>query len=134
MNENFNLSFENGNLNYKDAKGNVFEFKKGYIERFFFDEIIDVSIPSCVNDIPNSSIDRIDLTIPQEFVSDWRVLSLCTWELFDEQEKRINAIPVSIFTINGRTTLAFKMVTIGPNSKNAKRIKCEVLLIPKKFY
>lgn len=29
MNENYNLSFEDGKLKYKDAKGNEYEFESG---------------------------------------------------------------------------------------------------------
>ena len=95
-----------------------------------FSLIIDVSIPSCLNDIANTSIPNVDVSITDELGADWAIASLAKYEVFDAETggNRINVFPVCMFSMNKQKTLRLRMMAAGPNAKTAKRISGAVLL------
>lgn len=95
-----------------------------------FNQIINVSIPSCLNDIPNTSITNVDVSITDEIGADWAIASLAKYEVFDAETggNRINVFPVCMFSMNRQKTLRLRMMAAGPNEKSAKRISGALLL------
>lgn len=95
-----------------------------------FNQIIDVLIPSCLDDIPNTSITNVDVSITNEIGADWAIASLAKYEVFDAEAggNRINVFPVCMFSMNGQKILRLRMMAAGPNKKHAKRISGALLL------
>lgn len=95
-----------------------------------FSQIIDVSIPSCLNDIANTSIPNVDVSITDELGAEWAIASIAKYEVFDAETggNRINVFPVCMFSMNRQKTLRMRMMAAGPNAKTAKLIRGAILL------
>lgn len=95
-----------------------------------FGHIIDVSIPSCLNDIANTSIPNVDVSITDKLGAEWSIASIAKYEVFDAETggNRINVFPVCMFSMNRQKTLRMRMMAAGPNEKHAKRISGALLL------
>ena len=95
-----------------------------------FNQIINSSIPSCLNDISNTSIPNVDVLITDEMGADWAIASLAKYDVADAETggNRINVFPVCMFSMNSQKTLRLRMMAAGPNAKTAKRINGALLL------
>lgn len=93
----------------------------------------NVSIPSIMTDIPNTSINKIvvdlDVIDPTgELGTRFAAASLAKFEVFDAENKRLNVTPVCMFSEGGQKKLSVRFMVAGPDSKTAARIAGAVLL------
>lgn len=95
-----------------------------------FNQSLNITIPSCQNDISNTSIPNIDITITGETAEDFAIASLAKYEVYDAASggNRINCWPVCQFSMNTQKTLRVRMMCAGPNAKAAKRIQGAIIL------
>lgn len=93
-----------------------------------FNQSINVTIPSVLNDIPNTSIPNVDISITSEEAQTWAIASLMKYEVFDSSNARLNAFQVCSFSMNQQATLRIRMMVAGPNSKTAAKIQGALLL------
>lgn len=95
-----------------------------------FQQQLNISIPSVMNDISNTSIPNVDVTISDALGVDWAIASLAKYEVHDAASggNRINVMPICMFSMNAQKTLRIRMMAAGPNSKTARRISGAMLL------
>ena len=100
-----------------------------------FGQQIDITIPSCLNDIANTSIPNVDIDLNTidptgELNSKYAIASLMKYEVYDNTSggNRLNAFQVCSFSMNTQRTLRLRMMVAGPNAKSAKRISGALLL------
>ena len=93
-----------------------------------FNQTINVTIPSVLNDIPNTSIPNVDISITSEEAQTWAIASLMKYEVFDSSNARLNAFQVCSFSMNQQATLRIRMMVAGSNSKTATKIHGALLL------
>lgn len=89
---------------------------------------IDVTIPSCQQDIPNTSVPNVDVIIDDTLGADWAIASLVKYEVKDASGNRLNVWPVCAFSMNTQKTLRLRMMAAGPNAKVARSISGAMLL------
>lgn len=95
-----------------------------------FSQQLNITIPSIQNDISNTSIPNIDITISGTVAENFAIASLAKYEVYDAASggNRLNVVPVCSFSMSGQTILRVRMMAAGPNSKTARRIQGAVLL------
>ena len=89
---------------------------------------LTATIPTCSQEIDNTSIDKVVYTITGQEAVDYQVVGMIAYQLLDANGTRINAWPVCQFTGNGQTELHVRFMCAGTSSKSAKSIKAWVLL------
>lgn len=87
-----------------------------------------INIPSCQQDIANTSVPNVDIVISDDLGETWAIASLAKYEVFNSSSARLNVWPVCMFSMNGQKTLRLRMMAAGPNSKTATRIAGAMLL------
>lgn len=87
-----------------------------------------LTIPSVTQDVANTSIPNVDITITGQEAEDFAIAGLLKYEVFDASGNRLNCFPVCSFSMDGQKTLRVRMMVGGPNSKQAKRISGAILL------
>lgn len=93
-----------------------------------FTQNLNVSIPSVMTDISNTSIPNVDVSISEELGANWAIASLAKYEVFDGSNNRLNVMPICMFSMNTQKTLRLRMMAAGPNSKAARKISGAILL------
>lgn len=100
-----------------------------------FNQQINITIPSCLNDIANTSIPNVDIDLNEidptgELNSKYAIASLMKYEVHDATigGNRLNAFQVCSFSMNSQRTLRLRMMVAGPNGKTARRISGALLL------
>lgn len=95
-----------------------------------FQQQLNISIPSVMNDISNTAIPNVDVSISDALGVDWAIASLAKYEVHDAASggNRINVMPICMFSMNTQKTLRIRMMAAGPNSKTARRISGAMLL------
>ena len=88
----------------------------------------DINIPSCQQDIANTSIPNVDVKITGTEAENFAIAGLVKYEVTDANGARLNVWPVCQFSMDGQKTLRLRMMAAGPNSKAAKRISGAILL------
>lgn len=89
-----------------------------------------VEIPTCTEDISNTSIAKMTFSITGEEGDQYQVVGMIAYEVFDAASggNRINCWPVCQFTGNGQKELSVRWMCGGTTRKTAKRINAWVLL------
>lgn len=89
-----------------------------------------VEIPTCTEDISNTSIAKMVFSITGEEGEQFQVVGMIAYEVFDAASggNRINCWPVCQFTGNGQKELSVRWMCGGTTRKTAKRINAWVLL------
>lgn len=89
-----------------------------------------VEIPTCTEDISNTSIAKMVFSITGEEGEQYQVVGMIAYEVFDAASggNRINCWPVCQFTGNGQKELSVRWMCGGTTRKTAKRINAWVLL------
>jgi hypothetical protein len=90
----------------------------------------NVEIPTCTEDISNTSIAKMVFSITGEEGEQFQVVGMIAYEVFDAASggNRINCWPVCQFTGNGQKELSVRWMCGGTARKTAKRINAWVLL------
>lgn len=91
---------------------------------------LNVEIPTCTEDISNTSIPKMVFTIDDIEGADYQIVGMIAYEIFDAASggQRINAWPVCQFTGNGQKELSIRWMCGGTTRKTAYRINAWVLL------
>lgn len=110
-----------GLQNQIDALGEPFRMSD-------FSQNLNINIPSCQNDIPNTSIPNIDVTITGTVAENFALAGLLKYEIMDASNNRLNVFPVCVFSMSGQTILRVRMMAAGPDAKNARKINGTILL------
>lgn len=105
-----------------DSLGEPFRVKQFSISS------LNVTLPCVTEDIANTSIPNIDLTIDDEEGADYQIAGMIAYEVFDSSNNRINAFTTCQFTMNTQKTLRIRFMCAGTQRKTATRISCWVLL------
>lgn len=107
-----------------DALGEPFRLKN------FASNSLNVTMPCVTEDIANTSIPNIDITIDGEEGADYQIAGLIAYELHDAASggNRINCFPACQFTMNTQKTLRVRFMCAGTQRKTAKKINAWVLL------
>lgn len=92
-----------------------------------FNQSINITIPPVTQDLANTQIPNVDITISDEMAVTWAIAALAKYEVKDSSG-RINAFQVCSFSMNGQKTLRLRMMVGGTLSKNAINISGAVLL------
>lgn len=108
----------------------VDELKEMFRIKQWQDDTIDINIPSCTQDIANTSIPKMTYSITGQEGFDYQIVGMIAYEVFDSASgsNRINCWPVCQFTGNGQKELSVRWMCAGPNSKNAKKVSAWILL------
>jgi hypothetical protein len=95
-----------------------------------FQQQLNITIPSVMTDISNTSIPNVDVAINDTLGADWAIASLAKYEVYDAASggNRLNVVPVCMFSMNTQKTLRVRMMVAGANSKTARRISGAILL------
>lgn len=90
----------------------------------------NVEIPTCTEDIGNTSIPKMIFSIDNVEGADYQIVGMLAYEVFDAASggNRINCWPVCQFTGNGQKELSVRWMCAGTTRKTAKRINAWVLL------
>lgn len=90
----------------------------------------DISIPTCTEDIGNTSIAKMTYSIDAVEGADYQIVGMIAYEVFDAASggNRVNCWPVCQFTGNGQKELSVRWMCGGTSRKTAKRINAWVLL------
>lgn len=109
-----------------DALGEPFRVKN------FSGSNYNVKIPFVTENISNTAIPNIDLSISDTEGEDYQIAGMLAYEMFDINNQRINCMPVCQFTQNTQKTLRIRMMAAGTGTEETrpiiKRIACWVLL------
>lgn len=105
-----------------DAVGEPFRVKQ------FSLSTLNATLPCITEDIANTSIPNIDLSITGEEGNNYQIAGMLAFEVFDTNNARINAFPACQFTMNTQKTLRVRFMCAGTQRKVATRISCWVLL------
>lgn len=89
---------------------------------------LTAALPCVTEDIANSSISSIDLTINDVEGADYQIVGMIAYEVFDSSNARINCFPVCQFTMNTQKILRVRFMCAGTTRKTATKISCWVLL------
>ncbi|MBR2674982.1 MAG: hypothetical protein IKE52_05985 [Mogibacterium sp.] len=91
---------------------------------------LNVEIPTCTEDISNTSIPKMVFSIDNVEGADYQIVGMLAYEVFDAASggNRINCWPVCPFTGNGQKELSVRWMCAGTTRKTAKRINAWVLL------
>ena len=89
---------------------------------------LDKELPCCTEDLPNTSINGIDISLSEEEGADYMIAGMMSYEVFDANGSRINCWPVCQFTQNGQRLLRTRFMCGGTSRMTAHRIDCKVLL------
>ena len=92
------------------------------------DALTNTTIPSCNQDIANTSIDKLTFKIVDQEAIDYQVVGMIAYQLVDASGNRLNAWPVCQFTGQNQTELQVRFMCAGTTNKTAKSIKAWVLL------
>lgn len=95
-----------------------------------FQQQINASIPYCTEEITNTSIPNVDISINDTLGADWAIASLAKFEVYDATSggNRINCWPICQFSMNTQKTLRLRMMCAGTSRKTARRIAGAILL------
>lgn len=95
-----------------------------------FQTVIDATLPMVTEEVANTAIPNIDLTIDDTEGADYQIAGMLSYEVFDAETggNRINCFPVCQFTMNSQKTIRIRMMCGGTARKTAKRISAWVLL------
>lgn len=106
-----------------DALGEPFRVKQ-------WSNSFNVEIPTCTEDMPNTSIPKMVFAIDGVEGADYQIVGMIAYEVFDAASggNRINCWPVCQFTGNGQKELSVRWMCGGTTRKTAKRINAWVLL------
>lgn len=88
----------------------------------------DVILPCVTEDVANTDIPPIDMSIDDEEGAEYMIVGMFAYEMFDAANKRINCWPVCQFTQNTQKMLRVRMMCAGTSRKTVNRINCRVLL------
>lgn len=91
---------------------------------------LNVEIPTCTEDVSNTSIAKMTFSITGEEGDQYQVVGMIAYEVFDAASggNRINCWPVCQFTGNGQKELSVRWMCGGTTRKTARRINAWVLL------
>ena len=100
-----------------------------------FTQQIDLTIPHCNQDIPNTSIPNVDIDLnvidPTGALNQsFAIAGLAKYEVYDAASggNRLNCWPVCSFSMNSQRVLRVRMMCAGSTGKSAKRISGALLL------
>lgn len=120
-----------------DVEGTTIQLAtKGYVDSkdpfmlLDFQQQINAEIPYCTENLANTAIANIDVSISDELGVDWAIASLAKYEVYDATSggNRINCFPVCMFSMNTQKTLRLRMMCGGTSRKTARRIAGAILL------
>lgn len=89
---------------------------------------LNITIPAVSEDLDNTQLPKLVYTVPDEWKETYKVTGMMAYEVFDENNKRLNYIPVCQFTGQNSTELSVRGMVAGSSSKTAMRISAYVLL------
>lgn len=89
---------------------------------------LNVTVPSCTQDMANTDIPKLVFRITGQEATDYQVVGMIAYEVFDASGKRMNYIPVCQFTGQNQTELSVRGCVMGPDPKAAASISAWVLL------
>lgn len=89
---------------------------------------LNTTLPMVTEEVNNTSIPNIDLTIDDTEGADYQIVGMVAYEVLDASNARINCFPVCQFTMNTQKTLRVRMMCGGTTRKTANRISAWVLL------
>ena len=96
---------------------------------FDFGLDLDKTILSVTSTASQDSVaNAIDAKMPADLHEDWKIAGLVKWELKDASGKRIEAMPTTVFTMDGQTTMRMWFRTPGSENKVVKRFSGAMLL------
>lgn len=93
-----------------------------------FNQTINVNIPYCTENIANTSIPNIDISISEELGANWAIAALAKYEVTNSSNQRINCWPVCSFSMNTQKTLRLRMMCAGTSKQAATKIAGAILL------
>lgn len=105
-----------------DALGEPFRVKQWTAKN------LTVEIPCCTEELANTSIAKMTFKIEGQEATDYQVVGMIAYEIFDVDGKRINCWPVCQFTGSGQTELSVRWACMGTTRKTAASISAWVLL------
>lgn len=107
-----------------DALGEPFRVKQ------FSTSTLNATLPCVTEDVANTSIPNIDMSITGEEGNNYQIAGMIAYEVFDAASggNRINCFPACQFTMDMQKTLRVRFMCAGTQRKTAKRISCWVLL------
>jgi len=111
-----------------DAWSSAFVNRDPFTLYDFQQTLSNVEIPYCTENIANTSIPNVDISISNEMGVNWAIASLAKYEVTDSSGKRINCWPVCQFSMNTQKTLRLRMMCAGTSRQTAVRIAGAILL------
>ena len=100
-----------------------------------FTQQINLTIPHCNQDIPNTSIPNVDIDLDVidptgQLNQNFAIAGLAKYEVYDAASggNRINCWPVCSFSMNSQRVLRVRMMCAGSTDKSARRISGALLL------
>lgn len=107
-----------------DALGEPFRVKQ------FASNTLNAILPCVTEDVSNTSIPNIDVSISDTEGADYQIVGMIGYEVFDAASggNRINCFPACQFTMNTQKTLRIRFMCAGTQRKTAKRISAWILL------
>ena len=105
-----------------DSLGEPFRVKKWGADK------LNITVPSCTQDMSNTNIPKLVFKITGQEATDYQVVGMIAYEVFEASGARMNYIPVCQFTGQNSTELSVRGCVMGPDSKTAASISAWVLL------
>lgn len=88
-----------------------------------------VTLMSITNPAQPGEGNRITIEMPEALKAEWKIAGLVKWEIKDEYDGRVDAIPVNMFTMNSQTSIRIFFKTTGPSNRVVNRGTIGVLLV-----
>lgn len=88
-----------------------------------------VTLLSITNPAQPGESNRITIEMPEELKAEWKIAGLVKWEIKDEFDTRVDAIPVNAFTMNGQTSIRIFFKTTGSSSRIVSKGTIGILLV-----